>query len=84
MAVLQDILYRVNIRSVQGNMGAEVKDIQLDSRKVSKKTCFIAIKGSVQDGHAFIDAAIQKGATAIIAEQLPAIKKENVTYVQVE
>ncbi len=84
MAVLQDILYRVNIRSVQGNMGAEVKDIQLDSRKVSEKSCFIAIKGNAQDGHAYIDAAIQKGATAIIAEQLPVIKKETVTYVQVE
>ncbi|HRN56364.1 MAG TPA: UDP-N-acetylmuramoyl-L-alanyl-D-glutamate--2,6-diaminopimelate ligase, partial [Agriterribacter sp.] len=84
MAVLQDILYRVNIRSVQGNMGAEIKDVQLNSGKVSGKSCFIAIKGNVQDGHAFIDAAIQKGATAIIAEQLPAVKKANVTYVQVE
>ncbi|HTN06687.1 UDP-N-acetylmuramoyl-L-alanyl-D-glutamate--2,6-diaminopimelate ligase [Agriterribacter sp.] len=84
MAVLQDILYRVNIRSVQGNMSTEVKDIQIDSRKLSEKSCFIAIKGNMQDGHAYINAAIQKGATAIIAEQLPAIKKENVTYVQVE
>ena len=84
MAALQDILYRVNIRSVQGNMGAVVKDLQIDSGKVSKKSCFIAIKGNAQDGHAYIDAAIQKGATAIIAEQLPATKKETVTYVQVE
>ena len=84
MAVLQDILYRVNIRSVQGNMSAEIKDIQLDSRMVSEKSCFIAIKGNLQDGHAYIDAAIQKGATAIIAEELPEVKKETVTYVQVE
>ena len=84
MAVLQDILYRVNIRSVQGNMSAEIKDIQLDSRRVSEKSCFIAIKGNLQDGHAYIDAAIQKGATAIIAEELPEVKKEAVTYVQVE
>ena len=84
MAVLQDILYRVNIRSVQGNMSAEIKDIQLDSRRVSEKSCFIAIKGNLQNGHAYIDAAIQKGATAIIAEELPEVKKETVTYVQVE
>ena len=84
MAVLQDILYRVNIRSVQGNMSAEIKDIQLDSRRVSEKSCFIAIKGNMQNGHAYIDAAIQKGATAIIAEELPEVKKETVTYVQVE
>lgn len=84
MAVLQDILYKVNIRSVQGNMGTEIKDIQLDSRKVSERSCFIAVKGTAQDGHAYIDSAIQKGATAIIAEQLPEIKETNVTYVQVE
>ena len=84
MAVLQDILYRVNIRSVQGNMSAEIKDIQLDSRRVSEKSCFIAIKGNMQNGHAYIGAAIRKGATAIIAEELPEVKKETVTYVQVE
>lgn len=83
MTALQDILYRVNIRSVHGNMGTAVKDLQIDSRKVSKKSCFIAIKGNAQDGHAYIDAAIQKGATAVIAEQLPEIKNETVTYVQV-
>lgn len=83
MTALQDILYRVNIRSVHGNMGTAVKDLQIDSRKVSKKSCFIAIKGNAQDGHAYIDAAIQKGATAVIAEHLPEIKNETVTYVQV-
>ncbi len=83
MTALQDILYRVNIRSVHGNMGTAVKDLQIDSRKVSKKSCFIAIKGNAQDGHTYIDAAIQKGATAVIAEQLPEIKNETVTYVQV-
>lgn len=84
MAVLQDILYRVNIRSVQGDMAAEIGDIQSDSRKVSEKSCFIAIKGQLQDGHAYIDLAIQNGAVAIVAEQLPARRKETVTYVQVD
>ncbi len=84
MAVLQDILYKVNIRSVHGNMGTEVKDIQLDSRKVSEMSCFIAVNGTTRDGHAYIDSAIQKGATAIIAEQLPEKKETNITYVQVE
>ncbi|MCO5240163.1 MAG: UDP-N-acetylmuramoyl-L-alanyl-D-glutamate--2,6-diaminopimelate ligase [Chitinophagaceae bacterium] len=84
MAVLQDILYRVNIRSVQGDMAAEIGDIQSDSRKVSEKSCFIAIKGQLQDGHAYIDLAIQNGAVAIVAEQLPATRKETVTYVQVD
>ena len=68
MAVLQDILYKVAIRSVSGNTGIDVKDLQIDSRKVVAGTAFIAIRGAVADGHQFIDTAIEKGAVAIILE----------------
>ncbi|MGN6495403.1 MAG: UDP-N-acetylmuramoyl-L-alanyl-D-glutamate--2,6-diaminopimelate ligase [Agriterribacter sp.] len=84
MPVLQDILYKVNIRSVLGNLRLDVKDLQTDSRKVAAGTCFIAVKGHNQDGHIYIDTAIQNGANAIIAEVLPQTKQENITYVQVE
>jgi UDP-N-acetylmuramoyl-L-alanyl-D-glutamate--2,6-diaminopimelate ligase len=84
MAVLQDILYKVSIRSVQGSTQVEVKDLQIDSRKVGKSSAFIAIKGSSSDGHGFIDTAIEKGASVIICEVLPQDRKEGVTYVQVE
>src|SRR5687768_2035502 len=84
MALLQDILFKVNIRSVDGATAVNVKDIQIDSRKVSEGTAFIAIKGSSADGHQFIDTAVENGAKAIICETLPSNRMENVTYVQVE
>ena len=84
MAILQDILYKVSIRSVQGSTQVPVQDLQIDSRKVQKDTAFIAIKGSSSDGHAFIQPAIEKGATVIICESLPADRKDGITYVQVE
>ncbi|MCC6286514.1 MAG: UDP-N-acetylmuramoyl-L-alanyl-D-glutamate--2,6-diaminopimelate ligase [Chitinophagaceae bacterium] len=84
MAVLQDILYKVNIRSVQGNLAVALSDLQIDSRKVSTNSCFIAIKGTATDGHAYIDTAIQKGASSIVAEHLPEQKQEGITYIQVE
>jgi UDP-N-acetylmuramoyl-L-alanyl-D-glutamate--2,6-diaminopimelate ligase len=84
MALLQDILFKVNIRSVDGITAVEVKDLQIDSRKVSNGSAFIAIKGSSADGHQFIDTAVENGAKAIICETLPSSRKENVTYVQVE
>ena len=84
MAVLQDILYKVSIRSVQGSTQVRVDDLQLDSRKVKKGSAFIAIKGGSSDGHAFIETAIEQGASVVICETLPAERKENVTYVQVE
>ncbi len=82
--MLKDILYKVSIRSTNGNTNMDVKDLQIDSRKVTNGSCFIAIKGSVTDGHQFIETAIGNGAQAIICETLPEILHEGITYVQVE
>jgi UDP-N-acetylmuramoyl-L-alanyl-D-glutamate--2,6-diaminopimelate ligase len=82
--LLQDILYKVALRSVHGSTGTEISSVQLDSRQVHPGTAFIAVKGSATDGHQFIEKAIEKGATAIIAEQLPVEKKDGVVYVEVE
>ena len=82
--MLKDILYKVSIRSVVGNTNIEVADLQIDSRKVSNGSCFIAIKGVSTDGHQFIDIAIANGASAIVCDQLPGNINDGVTYVQVE
>ena len=82
--MLKDILYKVSLRSVKGNTGIDVTDLQIDSRKVSDGTCFIAVKGSISDGHDYIETAIANGAKAIVCELLPAQLKEEVTYVEVE
>ena len=82
--ILADLLYKVSIRAVLGSTNIEVKDLQVDSRKVSTASCFMAIKGSTMDGHQFIDIAIQNGATTVICEMLPGVVSENITYVQVE
>ena len=82
--MLNDILYKVSIKSVYGNTGIAVNDLQTDSRKVSAGTCFIALVGTAVDGHDFIGTAIDNGAVAIVCENMPAQVKENITYVQVE
>ena len=84
MALLQDILFRVNIRSVQGPTSIDVIDLQIDSRKVKQGTAFIAIRGVAADGHQFIQQSVYQGAVAIICETLPNERKDGVTYVQVE
>ncbi len=48
--LLSDILYKVRIRSVEGNTGIEIKDIQIDSRKIKPGALFIAVKGVAIDG----------------------------------
>jgi UDP-N-acetylmuramoyl-L-alanyl-D-glutamate--2,6-diaminopimelate ligase len=81
---LQDILYKVAIRSVHGNLHQEVKDLQLDSRKASRGSVFIAVKGTHTDGHQFIPVVAEKRPAAIICEQMPERMEEGVTYIQVE
>src|ERR1035437_8162316 len=84
MASLQDILYTVNIKSITGNAVDEVNDLQIDSRKVTTDSCFIAIKGSNTDGHNYINTAITNGAAVIICEDLPGDIKNGVMYLVVE
>ncbi len=82
--MLQDILYKVRIRLVKGNTSIDVKDLQVDSRKISAGSCFIAIKGTVADGHLYIDKAIENGATAIVCETIPTVAHDTITYIEVE
>jgi UDP-N-acetylmuramoyl-L-alanyl-D-glutamate--2,6-diaminopimelate ligase len=84
MASLQQILYKVNILSVAGTAAIEIDDLQTDSRKVKPGTCFIAIKGTLTDGHSFIDAAISNGAAAIVCENFPGITVQNIPVIVVE
>jgi UDP-N-acetylmuramoyl-L-alanyl-D-glutamate--2,6-diaminopimelate ligase len=84
MPTLQDILYKVNLRSVHGNLNTIVNDLQIDSRKVNKGSVFIAVKGVSADGHKFIDSVIEKGVAAIVCEVLPEQLKSEIVYVQVE
>lgn len=82
--ILQDILYKVSIRSVKGNTAVAIHSLQLDSRAVKQGDCFIAIKGTKTSGNEFVESAIEKGAVAIICEVIPANVHDHVTYVQVD
>ena len=84
MALLQNILYKVNIISVEGTPVTEINDLQTDSRKVKPGGCFIAVKGTIADGHSFIDTAIENGASVIICETLPGKLNDKIQYIIVQ
>jgi UDP-N-acetylmuramoyl-L-alanyl-D-glutamate--2,6-diaminopimelate ligase len=84
MKVLKDILYKVAIDAVKGPTDIAVNKIEFDSRKIELNDVFVAIKGSLSDGHAFIDKALELGASAIICETFPERIVNGVTYIQVK
>ena len=80
---LSELLKNVKVIASQGNIDVEIKDVNIDSRKIKDGHLFIAMKGTQVDGHKFINKAIELGAVAILLEDMPEVLNEKVTYVQV-
>lgn len=84
MNILKDILYKVPLEAVVGSTAVAINGIHFDSRKVSLNDVFVAIEGTVSNGHDFIDKAVDQGALAVICQVLPDTIVNGVTYVQVK
>lgn len=84
MKKISEILSKVKTISVIGSTETVIENIEIDSRKVVQGSMFVALKGTQVDGHDFIQQVIEKGATAILCETLPATISENITYIQVK
>jgi len=80
---LKDILYRVSIEAVHGTTDVAIAKIEFDSRRIELNTAFVAIKGTLSDGHDYIDKAIALGANVIVCEHFPETIAQGITYVQV-
>lgn len=72
------------MEAVAGDTGVSINSLQFDSLKVQLNDVFVAICGTVSDGHDFIKKAEDQGAIAIICEQMPEKKVNGVTYVEVK
>ena len=84
MKLLKDILFGVSLTSVSGTTDCSVNALCFDSRKVQMDDVFVAIKGTITDGHKYIRKAINLGAKVIICETLPKDLVNEVTYVVVD
>ena len=84
MSILKDILYKVAIEAVKGSTDIAIDKMDFDSRKIEKNDVFIAIRGSISDGHDYIEKAIQQGAVAILCNTFPETITKGITYVQVK
>jgi UDP-N-acetylmuramoyl-L-alanyl-D-glutamate--2,6-diaminopimelate ligase len=80
---LQDILYKVSIRAINGNAHMLIAGLYIHATQVVAGGLFVAIKGASANGHSFINEAIANGATAIVCEELPSDVVKGITYIQV-
>ncbi len=83
MRLLKDILYKAGIIEVIGNTNASVNGISINSNEIKANYLFVALRGTRVDGHQFIPQVIEKGATAIVCEQLPETIQSGINYVKV-
>lgn len=81
---LKEILADVEYEVLQGTIEREVPDIAYDSRRVVKDGMFVAIEGTVQDGHKFIGSALDAGAGVIVAEKETVVENNGVTVIRVQ
>lgn len=84
MRILSEILQSVSIKKVIGNVEIPFTSIVFDSRKVNRGCLFVAVKGTLSDGHKYISLAIENGAAVIICEIIPTEINKAITYIQVE
>ena len=84
MKQLNLLLANVRAIEIHNNHNAEVVSLTYDSRSVERGALFFAVRGTQSDGHNYIASAIERGATAIVCEQLPQQLNDAVCYVVVE
>lgn len=84
MKQLKDILYKVHIDAVHGATDVVVSKIEFDSRKIELNDVFVAIRGTLSDGHDYIEKALSLGAIAVICEEFPSVFVNGVTYIKVK
>lgn len=68
---LIDLLKTISNAQIIGNTDLEISGIQIDSRKIESGNLFMAMRGTATDGHVYIPAAVEKGAVAILCEEVP-------------
>ncbi len=83
MKTIEQLIQHLPSAQVTGEAQIVVLHLTYDSRQVGEGSMFFAIKGTQVDGHQFIKEVTNKGAAAIVCEELPIELNPSVTYIQV-
>lgn len=81
--LLSDIIKGIRVEEIVGDTQRDITDVHIDSRRIAQGHLFVAMRGTQVDGHKYIPSAIEKGAIAVVCEELPQSPAEGITYVRV-
>ena len=81
MKTLENLVQKITKISVTGNLNIPIMSICFDSRKTGPGALFVAIRGTVSDGHNYIPDVVRMGASAIVCEEMPTSIRHDITYV---
>lgn len=70
--------------TLRGDELAVGRGLVTDSRLVSGGEVFLALSGETHDGHAFVERAVERGASVVVAERGRAPAHSRVTLVEVD
>lgn len=80
---LRKVLENIDFKIIQGNLDQEIHQVVFDSRQVIANDLFVAVKGTITDGHEYIEATIKQGSKVIICEVIPKNTPQDITILQV-
>ncbi len=69
MMLLNDLLRGLDIMVLDGNLNRPVAGLTYDVRRVNPGMVYCALPGSNNDGHEYIEQAIERGAIGIVCER---------------
>ena len=80
---LENLVKGLDVLEVKGDLQREIGGVQIDSRRVADGDLFIAVNGTMADGHNYINKAVESGAVAVLCEVIHADASADVTYIKV-
>jgi UDP-N-acetylmuramoyl-L-alanyl-D-glutamate--2,6-diaminopimelate ligase len=81
---LNNLIHNISFINTTMVQDINVTDICIDSRKVKEGALFVAIKGTLSDGHVYISKAIAQGAKVIVHQELLEEKVNDIVYLQTD
>jgi UDP-N-acetylmuramoyl-L-alanyl-D-glutamate--2,6-diaminopimelate ligase len=81
--ILSDYINQDEILALKGTLERPISGLVMDSRRVVPGNLFFALPGLRADGLAFVDEAVSRGASAIVAQKIPVHPPAKVSFIQV-